>query len=744
MSVKDLEKKISILRDKINSHNYHYYVLDNPEIPDSEYDRLMNTLKDIEKKNPDLISNDSPTQRVGAKPLDSFNQIKHKIPMLSLDNALSDSDFLEFDQRLKEKLKDIKSITYAVEPKLDGLAISLRYENGFLVSAATRGDGNTGEDVTQNVRTIPSVPLRLLGKDYPNTLEVRGEVFMPKAGFIKLNKRQKDLGEKVFANPRNAAAGSLRQLDPRITATRPLAIICHGIGEVIDHKMCKTHNENMKLIKSWGLPIATESSICQDLNKCQKYFASILEKRDQLPFDIDGIVFKVNNIELQKKLGFVARAPRWAIAQKFPAQEEITIVEDIQFQVGRTGTLTPVARLKPVFVGGVTVSNATLHNIHEVKRKDVRVGDTVFIRRAGDVIPEIIRVINERRPKKSKLIKLPNVCPICGSKVILLDGEAAARCTGGLGCTAQRKEAIKHFASRKALDIEGLGDKLIDQLVDLEMIHNPADLFNLDVAQLAKLDRMGEKSARNLIESLEQSKTTTLARFLYSLGILGIGETIASHLAVNFKTLDAILNLKLSDLIEITDNQAKSLKSLFQESIDDEILISEFPVFDKLKWCKTAHLLLLEEKFGTVKALLSKEYFDIANKPKFKIEGIGESLSEKLVMFFRQSQNRGVIKSLIKSGLAWPNPVSKEAMRDLPLENVTFVLTGKLSKSRDLYKNELLKIGAKVTNSVTKKTDYLICGESSGSKVQKAQTLGIKCLSEDQLLKILSDNKDKI
>tara|TARA_Y100001935_G_scaffold255373_1_gene268020 strand:- start:360 stop:2585 length:2226 start_codon:yes stop_codon:yes gene_type:complete len=741
MASKDLQKKVSALRDKINSHNHNYYVLDDPRIPDSEYDRMIKDLKKMEEINPELVTIDSPTQRVGAKPLDAFNQIQHKQRMLSLDNALNEEEFFEFDQRIKDKIGEDGNIVYAAEPKLDGLAISLRYENGSLVSAATRGDGKVGEDVTQNVRTISSIPLKLIGKNYPNILEIRGEIFIPKKGFIELNKRQRKLGEKIFANPRNAAAGSLRQLDSRITAKRPLAMFCHGIGEVAGHSMGASHSENMDLIKNWGLPVASETSICKSPKKCQEYFNFISDKRENLPFDIDGIVFKVNNIELQKKLGFVSRAPRWAIAQKFPAQEEITEVEDIQFQVGRTGTLTPVARLKPVYVGGVTVSNATLHNIHEVKRKDVRIGDTVFIRRAGDVIPEIIRVVGNKKKTRSKLIKIPKLCPICKSKVILIDGEAAARCTGGLSCSAQRKEAIKHFASRRALDIEGLGDKLIDQLVDSNLIYSPADLFSLKEEQLSRLERMGKKSALNLLTSLEKSKSTTLARFLYGLGILGIGETIANHLAESFQSLESILDIKFTDLIEVNLNQAKSIQAAFLKVVDTKQMISNIPPPNNLKWCKTAHMLMFEEKHRTVNNLLNSNTKEIVNVPKYRIEGIGDSLSEKLVTFFKQDQNISVIRNLKKAGVNWPKFERQDVKKDLPLAGVSFVLTGKLSQSRDIYKIKLINLGANISNSITKKTDYLICGESAGSKLQKAEALGIKCLNEEELVKLLSNEK---
>ena len=528
------------LREQIEHHNYRYHVLDEPEVPDSEYDRLFRALKELEATHPELVTPDSPTQRVGGTPAGAFEEVEHLVPMLSLDNALSPSAMVEFDRRVRDRLERTGDISYAAEPKLDGLAISLRYEGGALRQAATRGDGRRGENVSQNVRTIGSVPLRLRGEDWPPLLEVRGEIFMPRRGFEALNARQRDLGEKTFVNPRNAAAGSLRQLDSRITASRPLAMFCYGLGEVDGHPMAETHSANMRLLRGWGLPVSPELAVVTGLQACAAYFAAIAERRNSLPYDIDGVVFKVDSIADQQQLGFVSRAPRWAIAQKFPAQEELTVIEAVEFQVGRTGAVTPVARLKPVFVGGVTVSNATLHNMQELHRKDVRIGDTVFVRRAGDVIPEVVRVLPERRPKGAREIQMPAHCPVCGSDIERLEGEAVARCSGGLFCAAQRRESVKHFASRRAMDIEGLGDKLIEQLVDRDMIADPADLFALSASDLAALERMGEKSAQNLVDALARSRRTTLARFLYALGIREVGEATAQALARQFGGLDAI------------------------------------------------------------------------------------------------------------------------------------------------------------------------------------------------------------
>ena len=733
----DPRARVEKLRDQIDHHNYQYYVLDDPQIPDSEYDRLLRELQQLEAENPDLISADSPTQRVGATPLDAFDQVEHVVPMLSLDNAFGDEEFDDFDRRVRDRLSGEATILYAAEPKLDGLAISLRYEDGRLVQAATRGDGRTGENVTQNVRTIPSVPLRLIGEGWPPVLEVRGEIFMPKAGFEKLNQRQRDLGEKTFANPRNAAAGSLRQLDSRITAQRPLAMFCYGLGEVVGHSMSGTQSGTMALLKEWGLPISPELALCDSPQACHDYFAAIGERRDGLAYDIDGVVFKVDRIDYQQQLGFVARAPRWAIAQKFPAQEELTVVEDIEFQVGRTGALTPVARLQPVFVGGVTVSNATLHNMDEIERKDVRVGDTVIVRRAGDVIPEVVRSLPERRPEGAKAVHLPEGCPVCGSAVIRPAGEAVARCSGGLYCSAQRKEAIKHFASRKALDIEGLGDKLVDQLIDAELVHDPADLFALQKEQIAGLERMGDKSAANLVDALAKSSETTLGRFLFGLGILGIGETMANTLATELGSLEAIEALSLSDLVEIKESQAGSLQQALVVSGELSQPLVELDPPVGLKWCKQVHMATLAERFPTLGEFLDASPKEIATIPKIKIEGVGEVLAEKLVTFFRQPHNLEVIDKLRAAGVRWPDPEVLANPDKLPLAGKTFVLTGKLSQSRDVYKQRLLMLGAKVAGSVSKNTDYLVAGEAAGSKLAKAEQLGVAVLDEDGLLAML-------
>ena len=572
---KEDRERVAWLRDEIDRHNYQYYVLDEPLVPDSEYDRLLRELQGLEHKYPELITPESPTQRVGAKPLAAFGEVQHRLPMLSLDNAFDEHELADFDRRVRERLGIEGEISYAAEPKLDGLAISLRYEDGLLMQAATRGDGSQGEEVTQNVRTIDTVPLRLLGQGWPRVLEVRGEIYIPKSGFNALNERARKAGEKAFANPRNAAAGSLRQLDPRITAKRPLAMYCYGFGEIEGGPLADTHSAAIKRLVAWGLRISPELQVLEGVEACLAYYHGIAERREGLDYDIDGVVFKVDAFAQQQQLGFVSRAPRWAIAQKFPAQEELTRVEAVEFQVGRTGAVTPVARLEPVFVGGVTVSNATLHNMDEVERKDVRVGDTVFVRRAGDVIPEVVRVIPERRPSQTEQITLPTSCPVCGSEVIKPEGEAVARCTGGLFCSAQRGASIKHFASRRAMDIEGLGDKLVDQLVEQGLVHDLADIYSLKKAQLAGLERMAEKSAQNLIDALEKSKQTSLERFLFALGVREVGEATARNLARHFGSLAAIEQAPVEELQTVSDVGpivASHVAAFFRQSHNLEVI----------------------------------------------------------------------------------------------------------------------------------------------------------------------------
>ncbi|MBI3773559.1 MAG: NAD-dependent DNA ligase LigA [Gammaproteobacteria bacterium] len=663
-----IEAQIKQLRDEINYHNYLYYVLDAPEIPDAEYDRLLRNLQQLETAHPELITSDSPTQRIGAKPVKEFGEVKHRLPMLSLDNAFSDEEVKDFDRRVRERL-GVDWVEYTAEPKLDGLAVSIRYEDGILVQAATRGDGVTGEDVTHNVRTIPSIPLKLFGKDYPKLLEVRGEIYMPKHGFEELNRCAREKGEKEFANPRNAAAGSLRQLDPRITATRSLAFYCYGVGDVQDGKLPADHYSMLKQLREWGIRVSPEIKRVKGVTALLDYFKAIGDQRVNLEYDIDGVVYKVNRLDQREELGFVARAPRWAVAHKFPAQEEMTTVLDIEVQVGRTGAITPVARLEPVFVGGVTVSNATLHNEDEVRRKDVRIGDTVIVRRAGDVIPEVASVVLSRRPSNARIFQMPDKCPICGSEVIKPEGEAIARCTGGLFCSAQRKEAIRHFASRRAMDIEGLGEKLIDQLVEKNLIEDIADLYSLTVDQVAGLERMAEKSAMNLIDALEHSKQTTLPRFLYAIGIREVGEATAQTLAQHFGSLEAIEQASEEQLQETPD--------------------------------------------------------------------VGPVVAAHIHAFFKQRHNLEVIEKLRRTGVHWPT-MPKRAVAQQPLAGKTFVLTGTLmSLTRDEAKEKLQSLGAKVAGSVSKKTDYVVAGAEAGSKLAKAEELGIPILEEDEFLKLL-------
>ena len=654
------------LREQIRYHNYRYYVLDDPEIPDAEYDRMLRELQVLESKHPELVVDDSPTQRVGSEPLSAFGEVSHEVPMLSLDNAFDDDELGEFDRRVRERL-GIDNVEYTAEPKLDGLAVSLLFEDGILKRGATRGDGSTGEDITQNVRTIKSIPLRLMGSGYPGRLEVRGEVFISHAGFRKLNQQAQAQDHKLFANPRNAAAGSLRQLDPKITARRPLEMYCYGIGLAQGGTLPERHSGILQQLRKWGLRVYPGIDRVSGLEGCVSYYRKLEQQRDALPFDIDGVVFKVDRLDYQQQMGFVARAPRWAIARKFPAQEELTRVLDIDVQVGRTGAITPVARLEPVFVGGVTVTNATLHNEDEVRRKDVQVGDTVIIRRAGDVIPEVVSVIRDRRPNDAKPFVMPALCPVCGSDIEKIEGEAVARCTGGLYCEAQRKEAIKHFASRRAMDIEGLGDKLVEQLVDQKLIDDVAGLYSLEVGAVAGLERMGEKSAQNLIAAVDKSRQTTLDRFLYALGIREVGDATARSLAQAFGRLEA--------LMQATEEQLEAVRD------------------------------------------------------------IGPVVAKHIVHFFQQAHNRDVISKLIDAGVKWP---AIEVSHHQPLAGNTYVLTGTLTAmTRDEAKQKLQALGAKVSGSVSKKTTAVIAGEKAGSKLGKAQSLGVEVLSEKDLLELL-------
>jgi DNA ligase (NAD+) len=659
--------QIKDLRKQIDEHNYHYHVLDAPLITDAEFDTLFHRLEALETAHPEFLSADSPTKRVGSAPLKAFVQIRHDVPMLSLSNAFSADEVLAFDERIRERLHLATEVAYCCEPKLDGVAVSIRYVNGRLQQAATRGDGETGEDITENIKTISMIPLHLRGSNLPKVIDVRGEVFMTKHGFATLNAQAESEGGKIFANPRNAAAGSLRQLDSRISAKRPLEIYFYGVGAVEGKALPETQYTLLQQFAAWGLRINPLIKVVANGQACLNFYTTIQEKRAQLAYQIDGVVYKVNDFNLQKRLGFVARAPRFAIAHKFPAEEAYTLVEAVEFNVGRTGAVTPIARLKPVHVGGVTVSNATLHNMDEIKRKDIRVGDTVIVRRAGDVIPEVFAVVKERRPHETKIIVMLKHCPVCGSKVEQIEGEAVARCSGGLICAAQRKETIKHFAARRAMNIEGLGDKLVEQLVETGLLQTLADIYHLTEQSLSDLERMGQKSAQNLLAEIEKSKTTTLARFLYALGIREVGEATAKTLAQHFRTLEAI------------------------QKADEETLQAA--------------------------------------------SDIGPVVAAHIVNFFREPHNREVIKKLLKAGIHWPDV---QALAQLPLAGKTFVITGTLRDlSRDQAKDILERLGAKVANSVSKNTSFVVVGADPGSKFTKAKTLGIKILDDDEFKQFL-------
>jgi DNA ligase (NAD+) len=658
------------LAELINLHNYRYHVLDQSSIPDAEYDRLFRELVSLEAQYPELVTPDSPTRRVGAGPSTTFDEVEHKVPMLSLANAFDEADMQAFDRRVREWL-EVESVEFAAETKLDGLAVSLVYEQGRLVRAATRGDGYKGEDVTANVRTIKSVPLRLVGQGFPAVIEVRGEVIMERAAFTEFNNRQQQQGGKLFVNPRNAAAGSLRQLDPAITSQRPLRFIAYGIGYHSEDLVYQRHTGVMEKLKAWGLPISPDLAIVSGLPGCEQFYQQIGRRRASLPYDIDGVVLKVDRIDYQRQLGFVSRAPRWAIAWKYPPEEEITRVLGIDVQVGRTGALTPVARLEPVFVGGVTVTNATLHNEDEIRRKDVRVGDTVIIRRAGDVIPEVVAIVPDKRPVDSQPFSMPTLCPDCGSAVSKSEDEAITRCTGGLFCPSQCIGAILHFASRRAMDIEGLGDKLVEQLFRNGYVRSVADLYQLTLEQLTGLERMGEKSAANLLGSLEHSKKTELHRFLYALGIREVGESTARTLGTYFGSLDKLMNASVEQLLEVPD--------------------------------------------------------------------VGPVVANTIHAFFAEEHNRAIIRRLQDSGVHWSQP---DTDKPRPLDGKVFVLTGSLiSLSRDEATDKLTALGARVSSSVSKKTDYVVVGDTPGSKAEKAEKLGVRIINEAELVAMLGNNQ---
>ena len=661
--------RIKQLREEIESHNYRYYVLDAPVIPDTEFDKLFRELQQLETDYPQLATPDSPTQRVGARPAAEFAQITHRVPMLSLNNAFADDEVEAFDRRVREGLGR-ENIDYAVEPKFDGLAISLVYERGMLVLAATRGDGYSGEDVTANVKTIHAVPLKLHTAHPPALLEVRGEVLMLKRDFESLNAAQRAKGEKEFANPRNAAAGSLRQLDSKITAARKLTFFAYALGAAEGVSLPRRHSQVMDWLSELHFPVCHERRVVSGVSGLLAYYRELGAKRDTLPYEIDGVVYKVNDLAAQNELGFVSRAPRFAIAHKYPAQEMMTEVLDIDVQVGRTGAITPVARLKPVFVGGVTVTNATLHNEDEVRRKDVRIGDFVIVRRAGDVIPEVVSVIQEKRPDTARPFVMPAHCPVCGSHIVRLADEAVARCSGGLFCPAQRKQALLHFAGRRAMDIEGLGDKLVEQLVDSGLVHTPADIYKLGMASLVNLERMAEKSASNILAAIERSKHTRLERFIYGLGIRNVGEATAKDLARYFGTLEALMGADEAQLIAVPD--------------------------------------------------------------------VGPIVAQSIVQFFAEPHNTEVVAQLRAAGVTWPEGEGRQATLQSALSGKSFVLTGTLPHlSRDEAKAKIEALGGKVSGSVSKKTDYVVAGADAGSKLSRAQELGVALLDEEGLLKLL-------
>ncbi|WP_432697768.1 NAD-dependent DNA ligase LigA [Marinobacterium sp. YM272] len=771
-------ERIKALREQIDNHNYRYYVLDEPSIPDAEYDRIFRELKQLEEENPELVTPDSPTQRVGAKPEGGFAEVQHELPMLSLDNAFSEEELRGFVRRIGDRVKglDTAALAFACEPKLDGLAISLVYENGVLVRGATRGDGYTGEDITLNVRTIANVPLKLRGSGWPERLEVRGEVYMPKAGFEALNERARARDEKTFVNPRNAAAGSLRQLDPKITAQRPLEFCSYSTGIVDGGELPDSHSETLHQLREWGLKINPEMRVVTGADGCLEYYRDMEQKRAGLAYDIDGLVFKVDSREIQQALGFVARAPRWAIAHKFPAQEEITRLNDVEFQVGRTGAVTPVARLEPVFVGGVTVSNATLHNMDEIARLDVKIGDHVMVRRAGDVIPQIVKVVTEKRTGDESPVHIPSQCPVCGSDIertqLVKRGKggeqvsegAIYRCVGRLSCEAQLKQALFHFGSRKAMDIDGLGDKNIEQLVDLELVRSPADLYRLSTRDLLRLEGFAELSSENLIAAIDQSRQVNLERFIYALGIPEVGEETARTLA---SSLGSLANVRralpevLATLKDIGLTVAYEIHNFMQDShnqkvIDDLLslevqpkesgqvspaltgsvafgdLINSLGIFKVGK--KGADNLAAH--FGTLSALLEANEAQIA-----AVTGLNSQAKRNLFEYLQSEAHRhrlsAIEQQLREFGMHWECQ-PEESLQSLPLEGETWVLTGAMEAlTRDEAKVRLQALGAKVAGSVSAKTSALVAGEKAGSKLAKAEQLGIRVLNEAQLIELL-------
>ncbi|MGE8296830.1 MAG: NAD-dependent DNA ligase LigA [Pseudomonas sp.] len=777
----DAAQRISELRNELDAHNYRYYVLDEPSVPDAEYDRLFRELQALEAEHPELVTPESPTQRVGGEALSAFGEVRHEVPMLSLGNAFEEDDLRAFDRSVQNGLGvsggDLfgggAEIEYSCEPKLDGLAVSLRYENGQLVRGATRGDGSTGEDITSNVRTIRNVPLKLQGEGWPQVLEVRGEVFMPKAGFEELNARQAEIGGKTFANPRNAAAGSLRQLDPKITASRPLEFCCYGVGQV-SGELPGTQVAMLQQLKAWGVPISRELKLAKGVEECLAYYRDIGERRMSLAYDIDGVVFKVNNIEDQQQLGFRARTPHWAIAHKFPAQEELTELLDVEFQVGRTGAVTPVARLNPVKVAGVMVANATLHNMDEVARLGVMIGDTVIIRRAGDVIPQVMAVVPERRPDNARPVHIPEHCPVCGSAVertqlvkrskgkeSVSEG-SVYRCVGRLSCQAQLKQAIIHFVSRRAMDIEGLGDKTIEQLVDEKLIASPADLYKLTFEQIIGLEGFAEVSSNKLLAAIEASKRPTLARFIYALGIPDVGEETAKVLARSLASLERVrkaLPQVLTYLPDIGLEVAHEIHSFFEDEHNQQVistllgecglelqeegeLSAEFSavatlggMLDKLNIPSVGPgaAQKLAERFGSLEGVLGGDWLDMR-------QALPEKQAKAVREFFDNAGNaelaRAIEQQLREFGMHWES--EKKVAEGLPLAGQTWVLTGTLEvMSRDVAKGKLESLGAKVAGSVSAKTHCVVAGPGAGSKLAKASELGIRVLDEAQFLDLL-------
>jgi DNA ligase (NAD+) len=775
-------ERIAALRSELDEHNYRYYVLDEPSVPDAEYDRLFKELKALEEQHPELVTPESPTQRVGGAALAAFGQVRHEVPMLSLGNAFEEQDLLDFDRRVREGL-DLPAgdlfgagaeVEYSCEPKLDGLAVSLLYENGQLVRGATRGDGSTGEDISANVRTVRNIPLRLKGEGWPPVLEVRGEIYMPKAGFETLNERMRESG-RIFANPRNAAAGSLRQLDPKITASRPLEFCAYGLGRVEGGKPPSSHIGWLHALRDWGLPISRELKLAKGVQECRDYYQAIGARRDALAYEIDGVVFKVNDIGQQRELGFRAREPRWAIAYKFPASEEITELLDVEFQVGRTGAITPVARLKPVQVAGVTVSNATLHNMDEVARLGVMIGDHVIVRRAGDVIPQVLGVIAERRPADARAVHVPQHCPVCGSAVertqlikrskgreSVSEG-SIYRCVGRLACQAQLKQAIIHFVSRRAMDIDGLGDKIVEQLVDKGLVGSPADLYILSYEQVFELEGFAELSTRNLLASIDKSRTPTLARFIFALGIPDVGEETAKLLARSLGSLERIaqaLPEVLTYLPDVGGEVAHEIHSFFEDAHNRTVIAQlrergvqlqeEGELHPEFAACATLAGFIdklnipfvaatgaknLAERFGSLDALLGADWLDLS-----AMKGLNEKAKQSVREFFADAERvkraRAVEAQLRAFGMHWQS--ERLQVEGLPLAGQTWVLTGTLeAMSRDVAKDRLEALGAKVAGSVSAKTTCVVAGPGAGSKLAKASELGVRVVDEEAFLKEL-------